>query len=286
MANCRQSNNLTSTWGPNRRWQRYAIYTLITLAGLSATSTGLSNNAPLKLSYQLLQSRPLDSLLFTQGLEIHRGQLLQSSGLYGKSKLISRALNTTATTNTPWQHILPKRYFAEGLTVFNNTVYLLSWRENTLWRFAADTGKPLGRNTYQGEGWGLTHNSQHIIRSDGSATLFFHDPETFEVSHHLSVTRSGIAVKNINELEFAHGFIWANIWHSNEILVINPASGNVQAVVDITEFAQRERAHNPDPNAVANGIAFDAQDNSFWVTGKHWQQLYQLRINIEPLTKP
>lgn len=286
MANCRRLNNLTHVY---RRWQRCVIYLLLSLTSLTITSPCLAdttNALPIQLNYQLLQSRPLSTPLFTQGLEIHQGQLLQSSGLYGKSRLVSRPLNkNTTAASTAWQHNLPKRYFAEGLTVFNNTVYLLSWREQTLWRFNAATGKLLGQDNYQGEGWGLAHDQQHLIRSDGSDILFFHDPETLKINRRLKVTRDDKAVTNINELEFAHGFIWANIWFSNEIIVINPNSGKVQAVIDIAALTKRERAHKTDPNAVANGIAFDARDNSFWVTGKHWLQLYQLRINTDALLK-
>lgn len=286
MANRRQPDNLTY----NHRWQRRIICVLLALASLAITTPSVASSAsstPIKLNYQLLQSRPLTSPFFTQGLEIYQGQLLQSSGLYGKSKLVSRPLNKTAVaTGTGWQHALPKRYFAEGLTVFADTVYLLSWRQQTLWRFDANTGKPLGQDTYQGEGWGLTHDSQQLIRSDGSDTLFFHDPETLNVSHRLKVTRNGQAVNQINELEFAQGFIWANIWFSSEIIVIDPTSGEVRAVLDIAALAKRERARNPDPNAVTNGIAYDARDNSFWVTGKHWAQLYQLHIDTDALIKP
>lgn len=293
MANSQEPDDLPHPQRHNRprkkRWQYPVAYLLLALVSLAnpVSHADPADQAPVKLNYQLLQSRPLKSPFFTQGLEIHEGQLLQSSGLYGKSKLVSRPLNDTAVTaGATWQHALNKQYFAEGLTVFNNTVYLLSWREQTLWRFDVATGKLLGRNTYQGEGWGLTHDQQHLIRSDGSDTLFFHDPETLDLKYRLQVTRNGQAVKNINELEFAQGLIWANIWFSSEIIAIDPASGAVKAVVNIAELAKRERARNPDPNAVANGIAFDSRNKSFWVTGKHWSQLYQLHIDTDALTRP
>lgn len=257
----------------------------IVLATLMLASSPFGQGTPaIKLSYQVLQTQALATPLFTQGLEIHQNQMLFSSGLYGKSTLLSRPLTTlNKNSSNRWQHKLNKRYFAEGLTVLNNTLYLLSWREHTLWRFDATTGKPLASSSYKGEGWGLTHNGQQLIRSDGSSTLFFHAPDTFAVQHRLTVTRNGRAVKNINELEYAHGLIWANVWLSDEIIAIDPANGEVKAVLDIAELSLRERSNPPDPDAVANGIAYDAGNDSFWLTGKRWSNLYQVRINTDAL---
>ena len=280
MANRHGANNLSR---PARR--PYLLLALLAFVP-PALADALE---PATLSYTLLQTRPLDSRYFTQGLEIHQGQLLQSSGLYGKSKLVNRPLSKVPQTpkvKSSWQQVLPNNYFAEGLTVLGDTVYLLSWREQTLWRFALSSGKLLSRGTYQGEGWGLSNNGKHLIRSDGSATLYFHDPTTLAIDRRLQVTRSGVPVKRINELEFAHGLIWANIWFSNDIIAIDPTNGQVVAVVDVSRLAQRERARNPDPNAVTNGIAYDARDDSFWLTGKHWSELYQIKLNTERLSKP
>jgi len=278
MANRQQADNLSGTDHINNHGPRGV---LLALLGLVLASFSYAGGAPaIELDYQVLQKQPLPSAFFTQGLEIHQGQLLHSSGLYGKSKLVSRPLHKAAQRN--WQYILPKRYFAEGLTVLNNTVYLLSWREQTLWRFDVNSGKLLSRGRYQGEGWGLSHTQEELIRSDGSDTLFFHDPDTLAVTRRLAVTRNGQAVKYLNELEFAQGLIWANIWQSNEIIAIDPDSGQVLAVIDITQLAKLEA--KPDPDAVSNGIAYHPDDNSFWVTGKNWSHLYQLRLDTSPLT--
>ncbi len=281
MANRFRANNLC------RPAHRHYLL-LLALLGLVQPACADALKAT-SLHYTLLQSSPQDARYFTQGLEIHQGQLLQSSGLYGKSKLVSRPLNAepqSPDAKLSWQQALPKNYFAEGLTVLDDTVYLLSWREQTLWRFELNSGKLRSRSTYQGEGWGLSNNGKHLIRSDGSDTLYFHDPTTLTIDRQIAVTRRGTAVKNINELEFAHGLIWANIWFSSEIIAIDPATGHVVAVLDVAELARRERTHNPDPNAVTNGIAYDARDDTFWVTGKHWSNLYQLKLNTQPLNKP
>jgi glutamine cyclotransferase len=278
------TNNLPSAPPASLSACRLLLLSVLAFSSLISAGSTPSGATVVSLSYTIKRVQALDTPLFTQGLEIYRQQMLLSSGLYGQSRLISRPLEALGdSTRNRWQHTLNKRYFAEGLTVFANTVYLLSWQAQTLWRFDANTGKPLGRRSYRGEGWGLTHNSHHLIRSDGSSWLYFHEPTSFALKHRLKVTREGLPVNNINELEFAHGFIWANIWLSDEIVAINPTSGEVEAVLNIAKLSRRERRSPPDPDAVANGIAYDARSKRFWLTGKRWSHLYQVQINTDPL---
>ena len=152
----------------------------------------------------------------------------------------------------------------------------LTWREGTAFVYDANKFSLIKDVNYQGEGWGLTNDGKRLIRSDGTNTLFFHNAENFSVEKTISVKFKQEAISKLNELEYAEGFIWANIWHDNRIVKINPASGNVVGVMDLSAIAKDLTL--TDAESVLNGIAYDADKKAFWITGKQWPKMFLVKI--------
>ncbi len=248
--------------------------------GLMAMSA--SSWAAAALAYELIAERSHKSTLFTQGLEVDDGLFYESSGLYGKSQLVAYPGaepegSTWAKLSAPFtrQQRLAEQYFAEGLTLVGDQLYLLTWKEGTLLVFNKNTFALEKHLTYKGEGWGLAYDGQHLIRSDGSDTLFFHDPLQFALQKSLKVRDQGQPVKRLNELEYHAGFIWANIWYQDRIIKIDPDSGEVVAELDLSPLRQGLKLTNREQ--VLNGIAWDESQQGFWVTGKLWPKMFLLR---------
>ncbi|MDO6747374.1 glutaminyl-peptide cyclotransferase [Gilvimarinus sp. 1_MG-2023] len=215
---------------------------------------------------------------FTQGLELYQGDLIHSSGLVGQSFIERLPHPDNSQTEPHWRLGLSAPIFAEGSSVFKGNVYLLSWRHNTGWRLNPKTGQVLDQFRYQGQGWGLTHNDTHLIRSDGSEHLYFHRAPDFELDSTLTVSRNGQPLRKLNELEFAEGYIWANIWQTNTIVAIAPTTGEVVGQLDVSRLVPKEAYKDPDN--VLNGIAYDASTGHYWLTGKRWQHWYRIDINL------
>lgn len=260
-------------------------YASIILLCCQAFSVFAGNTAPGQIhnyQYEIISSRPHDSNLFTQGLFIDSGHFYESSGLYGRSLLVRYTVKPSFSEQSRkisnWTHMekLPKKYFAEGLTLFNNKLYLLTWQEQSLLVYNRDTFQLEATLPYEGEGWGLTHDEKHLIRSDGSHHIYFHKADDFQIIRSLQVTENGQPLTQLNELEFINGKIWANIWHEKRIVEIDPKSGKVEGVLDLAELAN---LHTPaGSERVLNGIAWDKQQQTLWITGKMWPLLYQLKI--------
>lgn len=234
------------------------------------------------IEYSLQETRTHKTEIFTQGLEIRDGYFYESSGLYGKSFIatypIAESGSTWAKVSAPYTQRSPvaARFFAEGLTLVEDKLYLLSWREKTLHIFDRVTFALDKTLAYEGEGWGLTFDGQYLIRSDGSDTLFYHDKDTFTVIKRISITRDGKPQSALNELEYHQGFIWANIWHSHNIVKINPITGEIVGYLDLTKIASEHTLKNSED--VLNGIAWDHERKGFWITGKRWNKMYLLTI--------
>lgn len=227
------------------------------------------------LQYRLLDTHPHPQRAFTQGLEMDGGDWLESSGRYRQSYLMRYRFDERGEARILWQTPLADHFFAEGITRLGDALYLLTWRRGTLHIFHRDSGELQRSLHYPGEGWGLTNDGEWLIRSDGSDQLYFHHPDTFALKRSIRVTANKEPVTRLNELEFAHGLIWANVWQQNRLLGIDPGSGEVAYELDIGELARREGHRNPD--CVANGIAWDDARQGFWITGKRWRQLYLLQ---------
>lgn len=250
---------------------RRHLSTLLVSFLLLAACTGPA--APQDYQYTIVGQQPHDVRMFTQGLLRHEGLFYESGGRYGQSRLIRYGDDGRKPHRS---QALDDQYFAEGLTKFQGTLYLLTWRENTLLQFEPDELTPTGQIHYRGEGWGLTNDGEWLIRTDGSHYLHFHAPEDFALNHRVAVTEQGRPLGRLNELEYVNGYVWANLWKDDRIVQIDPDTGIVVGSLDLSELA-RETAP-PDPESVLNGIAYDPDRNGLWVTGKNWPTLYLLEL--------
>lgn len=222
---------------------------------------------------QILARLPHPQDSFTQGLTIVDGRLYESSGLYGKSFIRYSSLKNGKILN---QVSLPQRRFAEGSTLLNNRLYQLSWKQGVVSVHDIQTLQTLREFRYHGQGWGLTNNGQQLIMSNGSAKLQFMQANNFSLQKTMIVRHHGKPVSQLNELEWVNGKIFANIWKSNEIVVINPNSGEVEASIDASHLSPSKKLW---PNAnVLNGIAWDKDQQYLYITGKLWPYMYRTKI--------
>jgi glutaminyl-peptide cyclotransferase len=264
---------------------RHCYIILMKLCLLGTVNFSAVNFASTSISYEVIAERYHNPQLFTQGLEMHDEKIYESSGLYDKSELLIYPLRfneskwAQMTGKPEFSFKLPRKYFAEGISVFNDKIYLLTWNEKKLFVFDLKTHAELKPMSYKGEGWGLTHNNQHLIRSDGSATLYFHHPDNFKVEKKLDVKQNNQPVNQLNELEFAMGFIWANLWYQHKIIKINPDTGEVVGELDLQKIATQ---HYDNTEKVLNGIAWDEQRQAFWITGKWWPKMYLIKVTQTP----
>ena len=227
------------------------------------------------LRYTVGNAFPHDTAHFTQGLAFNGSALLEGTGNYGESKLVQLDLKTGKSTK---EVALAKEYFGEGITILNDTVYQLTWKENKVFVYSADDFKKIKEFPINTEGWGITHNGKELIVSDGSANLYYYEPTTFRLLRTQGVTEDGSPAVNLNELEFIDGYVFANQWQYNYILKIDPNSGQVIGKMDLSELHNRAKAKNPSAD-VLNGIAYNEQEKKLYVTGKNWPEIYELQIN-------
>ena len=249
-----------------------------------ATSACSQEPLPLVLKLRTLATHPHDNQAYTQGLAFEDGFLYESTGHYGQSTLRKVDPKTGAVL---MRVTLPPKFFAEGMDIVDDKIYQLTWREGLCFVYDKATFKLLGQLKYSGEGWGLAYDGKRLILSDGSETLRFFDPATFKQTGKVSVsyrdpkTKRAVPIKNLNELEYVHGEIWANVWQSPRIARINPKNGDLLAWIDLTNFVpepfKREHLGFGGDN-VLNGIAFDKATDRVFITGKNWPMLYELQI--------
>ncbi len=243
----------------------------------SPESTALQPQQPPEIptySYRIVHSFPHDPTAFTQGLLYDDGFLYESTGQYGQSSLRKVELETGAVVQF---HPLDARFFAEGLALFGNRLLQLTWRANKGFAYRLDSFEQLAEFAYPTEGWGLTCDGELLIMSDGSSTLYFHDPFTFAEVSRVAVVAQGSPVLHLNELEWIGGEIFANIWQTDTIARIDPASGQVVGWIDLTGLLSDadRRGSNAE---VLNGIAYDPEGERLFVTGKWWPKLYQIEL--------
>jgi glutaminyl-peptide cyclotransferase len=225
------------------------------------------------MTYEVVQAYPHDPAAFTQGLIYLDGFLYESTGLYGQSSLRKVDLETGEIFQ---QVDIPEGYFAEGLTEWDDTLVQLTWQEHTGFVYSLSDFQFLREFTYATEGWGLTHNEEQLVMSDGSSTIFFLDPETFEVQNTINVNDQGQEIRAINELEWVKGEIFANIWQTDDIIRIDPLTGNVLGWIDLRGLLPDEE--RTQQTNVLNGIAYDAATDRLFVTGKLWPKLYEIKL--------
>ena len=259
-----------------------AILLIVVIIVLSASILVIfnSNNASAKstvtyYTYSIVNTYPHDTNAFTEGLVYSDGFLYESSGsgnLNGTSTL--RRENLT-TGNVLQEYTLPAQYFGEGIAIVNNTIIQLTWQSNIGFIYNKTTFALLGNFTYPTQGWGLTYDGKNLIMSDGTDHLYFLNPTTFQQTGQIQVHDGNTSVVNINSLDYINGEVYANIWLTNKIAIINPETGQVKAWINLTGLPDE---NNSNPNAVLNGIAYDQQNNRLFVTGKDWPNLYQIKL--------
>lgn len=255
--------------------------------GQSGSEQPTTNNesvnkaVPPIIGYTVIRTYPHDSNYFTEGLEFYRGQLLESSGgnndesPYPSEMGIADINKGKVSTKVKLDKA---RHFGEGITVFGNTLYMLTWKSKVGFTYDINTFKQTGQfNLPTEQGWGLTHDTSSLIMSDGSNSLLFIHPKTFQVKFIIGVTDVQGPVGNINELEYVDGFIYANQWLTPYILKIDAVSGKVVGRVDLSALENEVSNKYKDTNGL-NGIAFNPQSGTFFVTGKNWPLIYELKL--------
>jgi glutaminyl-peptide cyclotransferase len=223
--------------------------------------------------FRVVKSYPHDPEAYTQGLIYRDGFLYESTGRYGHSTLRKVALETGTVVQ---EKRLESKYFAEGLTERNGHLIQLTWDSNLAFVYDVASFRLERTFNYSGEGWGLTRDEERLIMSDGSDTLRLMDPGTFQEREPVSVRADGAPLRNLNELEYVRGEIYANIWHTDRIARISPRSGRVVGWIDLTGLLPK--VYQLEAEAVLNGIAYDAGSDRLFVTGKLWPKLFEIRV--------
>jgi glutaminyl-peptide cyclotransferase len=224
-------------------------------------------------SYEVVESYPHDPRAYTQGLVIYDGTLYESTGQYGESSLRRVELKKGKVKK---KLDVPGQYFAEGMTILNGKIYQLTWQQQKGFIYDLKDFKLESEFAYEGEGWGLATDGHLLILSDGTNQIRFIDPANFRVVRTVSVMEGGQPLAELNELEYIHGEIYANIWKTDKIARIDPQTGRILAWIDLTGLRPSETLVNGEN--VLNGIAYDEEHDRLYVTGKRWPTLYEIRL--------
>jgi glutamine cyclotransferase len=228
---------------------------------------------PTVYGYEVVNTYPHDSRAYCQGLVFADGMLYESTGQYGQSSLRRVELETGRVL----QYVaLDRRRFGEGIAVWRDRIIQLTWKGRFGIVYDRASFSERKRFRYAGEGWGLTHDGQYLIMSDGSSKLRFLDPRTFGVVRRIDVHSRGRRVRHLNELEYVNGQILANIWQKDYIVRISPQTGEVTGRIDLHDLLPHDQ--RPDREAVLNGIAYDPDKDRLFVTGKNWPKLFEIRV--------
>jgi len=223
-------------------------------------------------TYRIVRVYPHDPNAFTQGLQYVDGVLYEGTGLNGRSSIRKVALETGKVLQ---QRALPAEHFGEGITVFKNDLFELTWQTHVAFVYDRETFEPRKRFSYPGEGWGLTSDGANLIMSDGTSQLRVIDPSTFTEKRRINVTAAGQPLRELNELEYVKGEIFANIWQTDFIARVAPESGRVTGYIDLRGLLTPSERANTD---VLNGIAYDAAHDRLFVTGKLWPKLFEIQV--------
>lgn len=260
-------------------WKTILLVALLTMNGCAdrtGTTTEAADTPGAQIptyTYQIKHVYPHDREAFTQGLIFRDGRLWESTGLNGSSSLRQVELETGRVLK---KIDVPQEYFAEGMTLLHGRIYQLTWQSKKGFIYDAETFHPLGEFAYRGEGWGLTDDRQQLIMSDGTNQLRFLDPVKFETKRTLSISVEGRPLAELNELEYVKGEIYANIWQTDKIARIDPRTGKVLGIIDLTGLLPiADRSASTD---VLNGIAYDEAGDRLFVTGKLWPKLFEIQL--------
>lgn len=238
----------------------------------------VSSIKPKLLKYSIVNEYPHDETSYTQGLEFYRDTLFEGTGQYGTSKL----LKTDYKTGKIYKSVpVEGQFFGEGITVLNNKVYQLTWKENTGFIYNADTFKRIDSFQYfkKIEGWGLCNDGKNIYQSDGTEKIWILNPENMRQTGHLNVYSEANKITAVNELEWVEGKIYGNVYQKDAVAVIDPKTGMVEGILDLRELKTKVNMVGHDPaNDVLNGLAYNPRTKTLFVTGKKWNKMFEIRI--------
>ena len=246
----------------------------LSLAACTPSSQSAENGPAPVHGYRIVNVYPHDTDAFTQGLVYHEGRLFEGTGIRGESDVREVELQSGDVIR---RREIDDRYFGEGIALWKDTLIQLTWQSEVGFVYERATFDKLREFAYPTEGWGLTQDGERLIMSDGTSSLYFLDPQTFERRGRVTVRDDGEPIDQLNELEFIDGQVYANVWQTDRIAIIDPGSGRVDAWVDLTGLLDpTDRTPRTD---VLNGIAYDAEGERLFVTGKYWPKLFEIELN-------
>lgn len=232
------------------------------------------------ISYSILSQYPHDTSAFTQGLEFYKGKLYEGTGDFENSSL---RITDHKTGKVEKKHMMGSpSIFGEGITIFNNRLYQLTWQSHIVYMYDINNiDKPVKTFKWPYDGWGLTNNGKHLIISDGTAVLYFVNPDDFRLLSTIRVADNSGPVNYLNELEYIDGFVYANVYETDLIVKINPESGQVVGKMDLSGLEEKFFPNQVPPGRglVLNGIAYDSTAKRMFITGKQWPKLFELKLN-------
>ena len=258
-------------------WKKIKLGTVVTVP-IFMCACGHSQATVAEYGYEIVHTYPHDPSAFTEGLFYLDGFLYESTGLENQSSVRKVRLETGEVVQ---KHDLPPQYFGEGIVNWKDRLIQLTYRTQVGFVYDLGSFRVQRQFSYPGEGWALTQDGKRILMSDGTPDIRFWDPETLQEIGRITVTEESYPVKNVNELEWIKGEIYANVWMTDRIIRIDPASGKVTGRIDLTGLlSERDRAASqPD---VLNGIAYDAKGDRLFVTGKRWPKVFEIRLKSNP----
>ena len=254
--------------------KKIIFFSLLSFSVSLSFSFSENSNLETKVyGYRIKNSYPHDRSFFTQGLLYDTSFLYESTGLYDHSKIIKRTLESP---NPILVKNLDKKFFGEGITLFENKIIQLTWKSKIAFVYDKENLNLLDKFTFKSQGWGITSNGTHLIISDGSSVLYFLNPVSYKEEYRLNVTYQGKEIINLNELEFIEGNIYSNVWGTNHIAIISQKTGNVTAWIDLTGLLNEPITELK--GNILNGIAYDKKDKRLFVTGKLWPKIFEIEI--------
>jgi glutaminyl-peptide cyclotransferase len=262
-------------------YRRLALVAALTITACTSSDPSTTapptaaetTTSPAAMAVEVVARHPHDPMAFTQGLEVlGEGRLIESTGRYGQSSLREVVLETGEVER---RHDLSDEFFGEGLAMVGGRVVQLTWREGVAFVYDLSTFTVIDEYRYEGEGWGLCHDGERFVMSDGTSSLTFRHSETFEVLGTVEVRSAGRPVSELNELECVDEVVYANVWRTDDIVVIDPRSGAVTSEIDASGLLPADERAGAD---VLNGIAFDRSTGHFLITGKDWPTLFEVRF--------
>lgn len=248
------------------------------IASLSNSASPYTSPTPFEVqhyTYTIANTYPHDPTAFTEGLVYDAGYLYESTGSYPEGVISTLRRVDLTSGNVVAQVSLPSQYFGEGIAIVNDTIVQLTWQSHLCFVYNKTSLALIGNFSYPTDGWGLTYNGTQLIMSDGSNNLYFLNPATFQRVGEIQVHEGTVPITQINELEYINGSIYANIFESRQIVIINPETGQVTGRIDLSGL---QGSSGTDPNFVLNGIGYDTSGNRLFVTGKDWPDLYEIKL--------